>query len=339
MELLVLGGTVFLGRHVVDAAIAAGHRVTLFHRGRSNPGLFPECEHVLGDRDGGLGALAGRRWDAVVDTSGYVPSIVRAGAARLASQTGHYTFVSSVSVYPDATHAPTEDSPVGTLADPTDETLTGASYGPLKALCERAVEAEFPGRALIVRPGVIVGPHDPVERFTWWTRRVARGGELLAPGTSAAPMQLIDVRDLAQWMVRMIEARATGTYNATGPEAPLTLGEVLEECRVVSGSGAHFTWVSDAFLLAHGVQPWSGIPLWLPASDAEFLRVDCSRALRSGLTFRLLGDPVRDTLEWDRTTPAASRPRKTGLTMTPGLTPELEAQLLREWRESGGSEA
>ncbi len=340
MDLLVLGGTVFLGRHVVEAALVAGHRITLFHRGQSNPGLFPACEHVLGDRDGGLGALAGRRWDAVIDTSGYVPRMVRDSATRLAAQAAHYTFVSSISVYADTATGPTEDSPVGVLADPADETLTGGSYGPLKALCERAVQQAFPGHALIVRPGLIVGPDDPTDRFTWWTRRVARGGEVLAPGVSSAPVQLIDVRDLAQWMVRSIEAGVAGTFNATGPSTPLTLGEVLETCRVETGGSAQFTWVSERFLLDHGVQPWSELPLWVPAADEGFLRADASRACNHGLTFRLLADTARDTLEWDRTTPAGTRPKKTGLSGSlAGLAPDREARLLQEWRDAGEPEA
>ena len=189
MNLLILGGTVFLGRHLVEAALARGHAVTLFNRGQHNPDLFPEVERLRGDRDGDLQALEGRRWDAVVDTCGYVPRVVRASAEMLAPNVDHYTFISSISVYADTSKPGIdEQAPVGTLDDPTTEEVTGESYGPLKALCEQAAEAAMPGRVLNIRPGLIVGPHDPTDRFTYWVRRVAEGGEVLAPGNPHAPV-------------------------------------------------------------------------------------------------------------------------------------------------------
>src|SRR5688572_29497367 len=197
MRLLVLGGTKFLGRAVVEAAVARGHEPTLFHRGLTNPGLFPDLEHLRGDRDGGLAALQGRTWDAVIDPSGYVPRIVRASAELLADAVEHYTFISSISVYPSfPTPGMDESSPVGTLEDPTVEDVP-AHYGPLKALCEQAAEAAMPGRVFHVRAGLIVGPNDPSDRFTYWPVRVAKGGDVLAPGSPERPVQIIDVRDLA----------------------------------------------------------------------------------------------------------------------------------------------
>ena len=333
MEILILGGTLFLGRHLVEAARARGHRVTLFHRGHTNPDVFPDVEHLLGDRDGGLDALGGRRWDAAIDTSGYVPRVVQASAERLAEAADHYTFVSSMSVYAGMKPGLDESSPVATLPDGTGEAVTGESYGALKALCERAVTAAFAGRALTVRPGLIVGPHDPTDRFTWWTRRIARGGEVLAPADPAAPVQLIDARDLAGWMIERIEKRSTGVFNATGPPAPLALGRVLETCRAVAGSDARFTWVEEELLLERGVQPWTELPLWVPRADAGFLQVDCARAWGAGLGARPLEETARDTLAWDRATPLEGRPQKPGVTFPVGLAPAREAELLREWHE------
>ena len=232
MNLLILGGTIFLGRYLVEAALARGHQVTLFNRGQHNSELYPDVEKLRGDRDGGLDVLRGRRWDAVVDTSGYVPRVVRASAELLADAVEHYTFISSISVYPHFRSVGLDESaPVGTLDDPTVEEITGESYGPLKALCEQAVEQALPGRTLVIRPGLIVGPHDYSDRFTYWVRRVAQGGELLAPAHPDWHTQIIDVRDLAEWTLRMVERRQTGVYNATGPEYDLTFGQLLETCR------------------------------------------------------------------------------------------------------------
>lgn len=230
MKILVLGGTVFLGRHLVEAARSRGHKVTIFHRGRTNPGLFSSVEVLLGDRGGAMDALSGREWDAVLDTSGFVPRVVRASARKLAPAVGHYTFISSGSVYPASVTAPDESSPVETVEDESSENIS-ESYGALKALCERAIEESLPGRMLAVRAGLLVGPHDPTERFTYWPRRIAQGGEVLAPGRPERPVQLIDARDLAEWIVQMAEARRTGVYNATGPSSRLSMGELLDACQ------------------------------------------------------------------------------------------------------------
>ncbi|MDX6521189.1 MAG: hypothetical protein QOJ31_1757 [Gaiellales bacterium] len=303
MKLLVIGGTQFLGRHVAEQAIERGHALTMFNRGVTNPGLFPQAEHLHGDRDGGLDALAGREFDAVIDTCGYVPRIVAASAQLLAPRVGHYTFISTVSVYDGNGNAGTDtDSPVGTIADETIEEITEESYGPLKALCERAVQEAMPGRALVIRPGLIVGPDDPTDRFTYWPARIAEGGQVLAPGLPAARSQVIDVRDLAAFVLDLAERGATGTLNAVGPEHPRTLGELLEQCVSVTASGAELVWVGNAVLLEHGVEPWSDLPLWLGGDPAlEWLeQIDPAPAVAAGLRLRQISDTIAKTLEWHR---------------------------------------
>jgi len=323
MRLLVLGGTVFLGRHLVDAALQRGHEVTLFNRGQHNPELFPEVEKLRGNRDGELSALEGRTWDAVIDTSGYVPRVVRQSARLLADSVGHYTFISSLSVYPDDVPPGTaEDGPLLTLEDETVEEITGETYGPLKVLCERAVEDELPGRALIIRPGLIVGPYDPTDRFTYWPVRVARGGDILAPGRPERPVQFIDVRDLAEWNIRMVEAGGTGPFNANGPDHPLSMQEMLDACREAAGSDARIIWVSERFLRENGVEPWTEMPLWVPEADAPgFFAFDWSKAVANGLTFRPVVDTSRDTLLWARTRPEDHQ-------LLGGMQAEKEAELL-----------
>ena len=325
MKLLVLGGTVFLGRHIVDAALARGHAVTLFNRGETNPDLFPEAERLRGDRESDLSALEGRRWDAAIDVHGRMPRVVRPAAELLAPAVDHYTFVSSISAYGDVFPVGLDESfPTAEFAGGTDEDDL-ENYGPCKAECERIVERLFAGRAFVPRPGLIVGPHDPTDRFTYWPRRVAAGGEVLAPGDPGRRVQIVDGRDLADWIVRMVEAGANGPYNATGPDYPLTMGRMLEASRAVSASGAELVWVSDELLLAEGVGQWMELPLWLAEPEAEgLLAVDVSRAIDSGLSFRALEETIRDTLEW----------RGAGdLNAAVGLAPEREAALLEKWRE------
>ncbi len=308
MRMLILGGTVFLGRALIDAAHAAGHSVTLFNRGKSNPAPIAHVEQVHGDRATDLDRLAGRTWDAVIDTCGYVPRIVRLSAQALAQATPHYTFVSTLSVYRDVSRPGVdEEAPLGELADPAVEQVNGETYGPLKALCETAVTESLPGRSLVIRPGLIVGPHDPTDRFSYWPHRVAQGGEVLAPGTPGSSIQFIDVRDLAGWTVALAERGATGTYNATSEPGAVTMGGLLETCRTVSGSDATFTWASGDFLLAQGVQPWTDMPLWVPEADPAhggFHAMSVARALAAGLTFRPVADTVADTLAWLATRPA-----------------------------------
>jgi len=331
VRLLILGGTVFVGRHIVRVAQERGHDVTLFNRGQSNPGLFDDVEQVRGDRDGDLSALDGRRWDAVVDTSGYVPRVVRASAERLTGAVDHYTFISSISVYTDlGTEGLDESSPVATMDDPTVEEVTGETYGPLKALCEDVVQDVYGDAGLVIRPGVIVGPHDPTDRFTYWPVRVDRGGDVLAPGAPERRVQFIDVRDLAAWTVRMIEDEGSGIYNATGPAGGVTMGKTLETCREVSESDARFVWVDGEFLLEHNVQPWTEMPLWLTGEDAVgFGRVNVEKAVAAGLRFRPLAETAHDTLQWARERPADHAWRA-------GLNAEREAEVLEAWRDRSG---
>lgn len=317
MKLLLIGGPRFLGRAIVDAALERGHELTVFNRGTTNPELYPEVERIVGDRKGALEGLAGREWDAVVDTCGYLPREVRASAEAL-SGSGLYCFVSSISVYAHFRHVVDENGPIAELGDLPSDEVTEESYGPLKALCEEAVRDVFGDRALVVRPGLIVGPHDPTGRFTYWPHRIARGGEVLAPAPSDAPTQVIDVRDLADWIVALCERGVGGTFNATHPG--VSWAELLETCRVVTHSDARISWVAPEFLVEHEVGPWMELPLWLVDPDAEFAdRVDVSRALGAGLTFRPLTETVRATLDDAQTTEAA------------GLRPEREAELLAAW--------
>lgn len=332
-RLLILGGTTFLGRHLVDAALERRQHVTLFNRGKTNPDLFPperfpKVERLIGDRDGGLGALAGRRWDAVIDTSGYIPRLVRQSAMALEGAAAHYCFVSTLSTYAKPERAGLDESaPIATIDDPLVETVTPETYGALKGACEAAVEAVFPGRSLNLRPGLIVGPHDPSDRFTYWVARLQRGGPMLAPGREEAPMQLVDARDLAGWMIRMAESGATGTYNATGPAESLTMGGLLDAGRAALDSTASPVWVGDAFLQAQG-EPVA-LPLWIPADNtaqAGLLAMDCRRAHGAGLKFRPLAETFQDTAAWHATRPA-DHDWKTGLPAA------RETALLAAWQQ------
>lgn len=338
MKLLVLGGTKFLGRAVVEAALDRGHKVTLFNRGETNPELFPEVEKLHGDRDGSLGALENRTWDVVIDPSGYVPRVVRASATMLAANgIGHYVFVSSISVYARPyTSDFDETAPLAELDDPATEEIS-EHYGGLKAACERVVEELFPGRSILVRAGLIVGPHDPTDRFTYWPTRIARGGRVLAPGPPARPWQFIDVRDLAAWIMRAAEQRAAGAFNVTGPVGGTTAGEVLETCREVAAGDAELVWVDEPFLVERQVGEWMELPLWLAESSAEFAnmqKADTSRAVAAGLVTRPIADTIRDTLTWAQ---ARGTPGEGTLAMGDtdgvGLEPDREAALLAEWDE------
>ena len=323
MRVLVLGGTLFVGRHLVEAALARGHEVTLFNRGRTNPDLFPEVETLHGDREAGdLSALRGRNWEAVVDTSARVPRWVHDAAGLLADRVEHYTFVSSCSVYADTSSPGTDEAaPVHTLADATVEEITSAEvYGALKVLCERAAEQAMPGRVLSVRAGLVVGPYDPTGRFTYWVHRIAGGGDVLAPEPRDQPVQFVHGRDLADWMLAMAERRRAGVFNATGPERPLTMESLLEAIRDESGSDARLSWTGERFLVERGVEAWSELPLWLaPGANPEsanLLAVDVGKAVAAGLRFRPLADTIRDTLEGAETS------------LDAGLDPARERELL-----------
>lgn len=324
MRILVIGGTEFVGRHFVARALEGGHQVTLFNRGITNPGLFPEAERIRGDRDGGLAPLAGRTWDVAVDTCGYVPRVVGSSARLLAGAVEHLTFVSTLSVHPD-------DVPIGAredgpILDPPPlgvEEITEETYGPLKVACEREVQAAFPGRALIVRPGLIVGPDDPTDRFTYWVRRMAEGGEVLAPAPSSYQVQSIDVRDLAAFMLAHVEARSADVFSAVAP--PMPLGALLDVCRDAAGSDADVTWVPESFLRANGVAPWSDLPMWMPGFPG-FNAFDPGKAVAAGLAPRRVAETVRDTLAWDRTRPQT-------WPMGAGLGRDRERELVGAFRE------
>jgi 2'-hydroxyisoflavone reductase len=302
MRLLVLGGTKFLGRAVVDAGLVAGHDVTLFNRGLTNPQLYPAAEKLRGDLESNLDALRGRSWDAAVDLDATtLPRHVRRYGELLVDAVSHFVFVSSLSVYSDPSLPLDESSPVHEPPNPEPQTFEDEQYGGLKIGCERTVQDIFGERAAIVRAGLIAGPHDPTDRFTYWPRRLAEGGDVLAPGAPARPMQLIDGHDLGRWLLRVAERRTSGVFNATGPAEPLTLGELLERTIVAIDSDAHLIWVDDQTILAAGVQPRAELPLWLPGDQyAGLLRASINRALAAGLKFSPLEQTVRDTLAWSR---------------------------------------
>jgi 2'-hydroxyisoflavone reductase len=301
--------------------------VTLFNRGKTRPELFPEVEKLRGDRDGKLDALRGRRWDAAVDTSGYVPRIVRMSAGLLAPAVGRYLFVSSISVYPEDVRAGADEAaPVQALADPKTEDV-GEHYGALKAACERAAEEAMPGRVAVVRPGLIAGPDDPTDRFTYWPVRLDRGGDVLAPGDGEDPVQLVDVRDLAAWMITVVEREAAGTWNATGPADRLTMRAMLESSRAALGSAASLVWVPAPFLAAQKVAPWRDLPAWIPAGRSGFTSLSNARALAQGLRFRPVADTAKDTLAWWKRQPDARRAK-----LRAGLSEAREREVLAAWK-------
>jgi 2'-hydroxyisoflavone reductase len=320
VRLLILGGTKFVGRHIAEQALDRGHDLTLFTRGMTAPELFPDATHLIGDRDGGLEALKSGSWDAVADISGYVPRVVRQSAELLRGRVGRYLFVSSISVYADASVTLSEDSPLAQLEDPAVEEVQ-EHYGELKAACEAVVEEVFGKRATIVRPGLIVGPWDPTNRFTYWPVRLARGGEILAPGPPERQTQWIDVRDLAAWMVGLLERDIGGVYNATNDG--MRWGELL--------TGVDVTWVTDDFLAEQGVEQWMELPLWIP-DEPGITDTDVSAAVAAGLTFRPVQETLRDTAAWEVEHGGETTPTLSGVSGA-GLSPEREQELLARWHE------
>ncbi|MCK5828530.1 epimerase, partial [Candidatus Bipolaricaulota bacterium] len=298
------------------------------NRGQSNSALFPDIEKIHGDRDGRLEALKGRTFDACVDTCGYVPRIVNASAQLLKDAVNHYAFVSSVSVYDEPSPEGVDESGLlATMDDPSVEEVTGETYGPLKALCEGEVTAAFGDRALLIRPGLIVGPHDVTDRFTYWPWRATQGGRILAPGRPDRPIQFIDVRDLAAWLVRMLESGETGAYNATSAPGTYTMESLLQTCCDVSEVAGELVWTDDTFLNEHKVGAWMELPLWIP-EDADiakgFFDFQVDRALAKGLTVRPLEETVRETMDWSLT-------RADDHDWRGGLRPKREADLLEAW--------
>jgi 2'-hydroxyisoflavone reductase len=337
MRILILGGTGFLGPELVEAAQARGHHLTLFNRGKTRPGLFAKdetIEKLQGDRDPqkapGLQALEQGSWDAVIDTSGYVPRIVGASAKLLAPRVKQYVFISSISVYGDMSKPnPDESAPLATMPDETSEEVM-QHYGALKALSEKAAEAAMPCRVLVIRPGLIVGPGDPTGRFTYWPLRVKKGGEVLAPGTGEDPVQLIDARDLAKWTIHMVEQQEMGIYNATGPAGRLTMRELLEGVKQGVPGDARLTWVPAAFLEKHEVSPWQDMPVWVPheGDSMGMGTVVTAKAQAKGLTFRPVADTARDTVAWFEALPPDLQQK---FSSRAGLKPEREAEVLKAW--------
>ncbi len=334
LKLLVLGGTGFLGPHVVTAALARGHTVTLFNRGKTRPGLFPEVEKLHGDRDGHLEALAGRQWDVVVDPSGFVPRLVKASAELLAPNVGRYIFISTITVYRDDDKPNADETaPVRTIADPTNED-TKTNYGALKALCEQAAEAAMPGRVANLRPGLIVGPGDPSGRFSHWVTRMKAGDQVLGPGDGSTLVQWIDGRDLGAFIVHLAEQGTVGTMTAIGPAQPTTMKQVLDACNRAAGGKAEIVWVAGDFLAAHDVAGWAELPMWIDAKgeDAGFGTLSNARALAAGLTLRPIAETAADTLAWLATLPA-DEPAQT---FSSGIARDKERAVLTAWLARAG---
>jgi 2'-hydroxyisoflavone reductase len=341
MKILVIGGSKFLGRHLVDAGLDRGHDITMFNRGRLSTETAPGVEYIQGDRHKNLDKLAGRTWDAVVDTCGYLPRSLAISTRALRDAVGNYVFISSISAYRGFSETGMDETAgVGELTDEQaarfrdfdlSQDVTGSTfgetYGPLKAACEKVVRDVFGERALNVRPGLIVGPLDPTDRFSYWVMRVAQGGEFLAPGQPERFVQLIDARDLSDWTVKAIENGASGDFNLNGAPRTTTMGQTIDAIKEGVGSDAEPVWVSEPFLEKEGVQPWSELPLYIPEADPDmtgFMDVSVAKAASTDLKFRPIGETARDTYEWRR--------RET-FPMSAGLAPEREAELLSKWRE------
>ncbi|MCP4413972.1 MAG: NAD-dependent epimerase/dehydratase family protein [Gammaproteobacteria bacterium] len=335
LKILFLGGTGFLGPHTVNHAIARGHQVTLFNRGRSKEGLFPDLEAIVGNRDPkidkGLDGLMGKQWDCVIDTSGYVPRIVNASSKLLAPHCQHYLFISSISAYADFTKSGMqEDATVGILEDTTVETIDGETYGPLKAYSEQDAEKNFKGRTTVIRPGLIVGPRDRTDRYTYWPVRIAKGGEVLAPGDGKDYVQYIDVRDLGKFIIQCLEQKAFGIFNATSPMDKETTQDMLGHCKQALSSNAAFTWADTDFLQQNEVLPWGGMPVWVPRKGeiGGISRIDSSKAEKLGLNSRPRSETVIDTFNWYGQQPAARRK-----TLRAGISSEKEIEVLAAWHK------
>ncbi len=340
LTILVLGGTGLIGPPMVSYAVARGHQLTLFNRGKTNTELFPELERIIGDRNDNLSALAaevakGRRWDVVIDNTASIPRWVEESAGLLKGNADLYLYTSSISAYSDSsTPNADETAPLGTIKPEevakvkTNRDITGENYGPLKALCEKAAQEAFPERCIVVRPGLIVGSGDSSDRFTYWPVRIHRGGEVLAPGNPTDPVQFIDCHDLGEWYVRLVEARAVGVYNGVGPAAPMSIAEMLYGIRATTGGEVSFTWVDAAFLKQHEVEEWSEVTVWVPpvGEYAGFSSSSIARAKAAGLTFRPLATTTVDTLAYWGSLPEDRRAQPRA-----GLAPDKERAVLAAW--------
>ncbi len=332
MRLLVLGGTVFLGRHIVESALAEGHEVTLFHRGERGGGLFAgQVERILGDRTKDLDRLQGHQWDVVIDTCGYLPGVVRQSAEALKGSTNQYLFISTISVYDNAPAGSNESADLAPIKDPDATEINGETYGYLKVLCEQAVQEVYPDRHLIVRPGLIVGPWDPTDRFTYWPMRFERGGNILCAG-KAAPTQFVDVRDLAEYTVAQLPSLSAGNpldgrgriVHVTGPTSPITMGDVMECCQTELKPDSKIYWVTDEFMQEHEVRPWADLPLYVGSEGQGLMQLDLSLSMSTGFKSRPLTETVRDVAVW-------ARENRSGQPLKAGLTAEREQELLEQW--------
>ncbi|MEI5906981.1 SDR family oxidoreductase [Bacillus spongiae] len=333
MRFLIIGGTRFLGRYLVESAKEKGHSITLFNRGKSNPSLFKDIERIIGDRENerDLEKLRDKEWDVVIDTCGYTPEIVSKSVEILSNKVGQYIFISSGSVYKNLFHEDeiNEESEIVTLSkeelDSVTEEKSGRFnqeyYGPLKYLSEQEVIKKMDGKCLIVRSGLIVGPNDSTDRFTYWPYRVSLGGNILAPDNEERKVQFIDVRDLAKWIILMAEKNETGIFNVTGPKRKLSMGELLHSCKRVLNTDANFVWASKDFLVAQNVQPWIELPLWVP-TDSDY-GMNFEKAIEKGLEIRPISDTIRDTFAWNQNRKLESR--------RAGLSLEREKDILKEW--------
>jgi 2'-hydroxyisoflavone reductase len=338
LRILILGGTRFIGVYMAELAVQRGHRVTLFNRGETNPRIFSKLEQLKGDRDGQLNSLRGRKWDVVIDDSGFVPRHVRLSAELLAPNVRQYMFVSSVSVYASFATPADEDSPLGQLADESLEKVDENTYGPLKALCEKAATTALPGRVTVLRPGYIVGPGDNSDRFTYWPARAARGGAMLAPNAAADPIQYVDVRDLARFTLHLLERNVTGTFNVVSPPGQFTMGDLVgasiscANSLAKPSSAPRPVWVPVEFMRQHNVALATDMPIWSDATgaDAAFARTSASRAVAAGLSIRAIKDTVCDTLAWHLQRPDSER-----ATLKAGIDPAREEAVLAAWRAAG----
>ena len=333
LNILVLGGTGFLGPHTVKAALAQGHNITLFNRGRTNPALFKDLETIKGDRNtDDIKKLAGRKFDAVIDTSAYYPRSVNMAMEVLKENIDQYLFVSTISVYSSwATKNMDESGAVGTLEDPSTEKVTGETYGPLKALCEQAAEKHMPGKVSVIRPGLIVGPRDKTDRFTYWPVRVAKGGDVLAPGDGSDYIQYIDVRDLGEWMVHCLENKIVGTYNAQSNGADITMKQLLDACVKNINPKANLVWVPTTFLQEQQVTPWQEMPVWIPAEGdyAGAGTLSSAKAYKNGLNERDINVVVKDCYQWFTSLPAERQAK-----LRAGISVEKESKVLDAWKKS-----
>jgi 2'-hydroxyisoflavone reductase len=335
LRILILGGTRFIGLHMTALALERGHTVTFFNRGKTKTERFPDVERIKGDRNGEIDGLKDRDWDVAIDNSGYVPRHVKLSAELLAPRVKQYVFVSSISVYPDFSVPRDESSPVGKLDDEAIEKVDGDTYGPLKALCEQAAERAMPGRTTVIRPGLIVGPDDNTDRFTYWPARAARGGEFIAPGAPKDAFQIIDARDLAAFTLDAVENNHIGVYNLVSNVNGFRFGELTEACIASANRRARpevkprAVFLPAEFLEEQKVEPWSEMPVWLPAKgdEAAFAGTSNKAALSKGLRITALKKTVDDTLAWHLSRPAGEREK-----LKAGIAPEKEAAVLATWK-------